>query len=275
MGCSDIATMTAEILLENMTWPEMQERLKESDIAIVVVGCTEQHGPHLPLGTDTFEVWTIATRAAMKVANEVKPVVAPLIPYGPNPGGLRNFPGTMHVRADVVKEFVKDVCRSLIHTGFRKILLMNGCGTHYMFSDLALQELADELEQKVILMSIRWYKEFGIDIIEKMTESHTITHADEAETSIAWACGARVRTEEIEKLPVVAYQAPRRYVTVYGGRVRPCASDYETIRADTQGALGVAGDPRKATKEKGERMVDAIAERLAGLLRELKAKPLT
>jgi creatinine amidohydrolase len=271
--------MTTEIFLDKMTWPEIQERVKESDIAIVVIGCTEQHGPHLPLGTDSLEVWTITTRAAMKVAEEVKPVIAPLIPYGPNPGSIRNMPGTIHVRAEVMKEFVKDVCRSLIRTGFRKILIMNGCGTHYMFTDLAIEELADEIEDKVILLSIRWYNEFGIDIIEKETETHGICHADEAETSIAWACGAQVRIEEIEKLPplkgIAGYPLrPPSYVKAIGGRIKPYTDDLQTIKSNTRGAMGIYGDPRKASKEKGERILNAIIERLADLLKELKVQAL-
>lgn len=269
-----------EIFLDKMTWPEVKERLKESDIAIVMVGSTEQHGPHLPVGTDSFEVWEITVRAAMKVADEVKPVIAPLIPYGLNVGfGSWNLPfkcqqpGTIHVRADVIKNLIKDVCRSLIYHGFRKILVMDGHGGNYLATDAAVKEVAEESMEKVVLMCIRWHTEFGEDICEKMTDSHKIIHADEAETSIAWACGAKVRTDKMVKTPEQPpkfktlkslYPRPNypRAVVVYGGRTKPL---WET-------GVPPGSDTTKASKEKGEKIVEAISNRLANLLKELKEK---
>jgi len=271
-----------EIFLDRMTWPEVKERLSESDIAIVVVGCTEQHGPHLPLGTDSFEVWEITVRAARKVADEVKPVIAPLIPYGPNIGfgsWAQPFkcqqPGTIHVRASVMKNLIKDVCRSLIYHGFRKILVMDGCGWHYVATDVAVKEVAEESKEKVLLMCIRWHGEFGEDVCEKVTDSHEISHADEAETSIAWACGAEVRIDKMVKPPKQAskfktlkprYPKPSypRAIIACGGSTKPM---WET-------GVPPGSDPTKASKEKGERIVEEISNRLADLLKELKDRHL-
>jgi creatinine amidohydrolase len=263
-----------------MTWTEVKDRLQESDIAIVVVRCTEHHGPHLPLGTDSIEVWRITVRAAMKVADYVKPVIAPLIPYGPNIGfgswGLPfecQQPGTIHVRLDVIKNLVKDVCRSLIYHGFRKILVMDGCGGHYYALDSAISEVAEETKEKVLLMCIRWHTEFGFDIIKEMTESHKIVHADEAETSIAWAYGADVRVNKLVNIP----ETPWRFKSLkspystegypmariaFGGRTKPV----------WESGIPPDSDNTKASKEKGEKIVEAISDRLALLLRELKEK---
>jgi len=263
-----------------MTWTEVKDRLKESDIAIVVVGCTEEHGPHLPLGTDSIEVWGITVRAAMKVADEVKPVIAPLIPYGPNIGfgsWVLPFecqqPGTIHVRLDVIKNLVKDVCRSLIYHGFRKILVMDGCGGHRYALAPAVNEVAEESKEKVLLMCIRWFSEFGFDIIKENTESQKIIHADEAETSIAWACGADVRVDKLVNIPETPWKFkslkspytdkghPKARIA-FGGRTKPI---WET-------GIPPDSDNTKASKEKGEKIVEAISDRLAAVLRELKEK---
>lgn len=272
-----------EIFLDKMTWPELKERLTESDIAIVVVGCIEQHGPHLPLGTDAFEVWEFTVRAAKKVADEVKPVIAPLIPYGPNIGfgswaqrsiDKPQHPGTIHVRASVTKNLIKDVCRSLIYHGFKKILVMDGCLWHDVATEAAVKEVAEETRKRVLLLCIRWYAEFGEDIMEKMTDSHETQHSDEAETSIAWALGVKVRTDKLVKAPSQPADFktlksdypkpsyPRPFVVAYGGATEPWWK--------TGVPPGV--DPTKASKEKGERMVEAITDRLVNLLKELKEK---
>lgn len=74
--------MKCEILLAKMTWEDVEKRLKESDVAIVPVGSTEQHGPALPLDNDAFTSYTLAVTAAEKVADYVKPIVTPAMSFG-------------------------------------------------------------------------------------------------------------------------------------------------------------------------------------------------
>ncbi|MBC8492437.1 MAG: creatininase family protein, partial [Chloroflexi bacterium] len=102
------ANVTEEILytvrgpktLEDMTWEELSEVLKETDIVIVPVGSTEQHGPHLPLATDTIQATEIAKRTVVRLAEEgIKVVAGPTIPFGVAPYHM-SFSGTITLSAD-------------------------------------------------------------------------------------------------------------------------------------------------------------------------------
>ena len=200
--------MYKEILLWKMTWPEVRERLKESQIAIVCVGSTEAHGLHLSLEADTIVPFEIARRAAEKVFDEVKPVIAPPIPYGYQPlPSISHFPGTIGISSETLKQLVKEVCASLICQGFKKIVILDGHGGDGPAIQIAMWELADETGAYVV--KVDWWGGFGGDVIRKETESHTILHAGETETSVAWACGARVLIDKAEK---VEPESPSKYV---------------------------------------------------------------
>jgi len=250
-----------------MTWPEVEERLRESNIAIVVVAAIEAHGTHLPLETDLIEVWEITRRAARKVADEVKPVIAPPIPYGVSTS-LMKFKGTVTLREETLREVLRDVCKSLIHHGFKKIVIMDGHGGNPPAVTTAMQQVSEETGAFVV--AVDWWGGLGGDIIEKGTESHMLYHACEAETSIAWACGARVLMDKAERMMPVG---PSKYIkfNLYAPYPTVHAAHGSILSIENISKTSAIGDPTKASKEKGERMVNAIVDRLADFLRELKA----
>ena len=81
------------IYLQNMTWKEIEERLKKNDLIIVPVGSTEAHGPHAPIGEDTF----LVTRMAELVAQKTGCTVAQPVWYGSHPYHHMGMPGTIIV----------------------------------------------------------------------------------------------------------------------------------------------------------------------------------
>jgi len=258
--------MGTEIYLSKMTWPEVEERLKESNIAIVMVAATEEHGTHLPLETDNVIVCEITRRAAEKVADEVKPVIAPLIPYGVS-GGVMSWPGTITLREETLRALLKDVCKSLIHHGFKKIVIMDAHGGNYRAVDSTAGEIAEETGALVAV--VRWW-DFGTDVIKKVTDApHMIYHADEAETSIVWACGARVLMDKAKK--VGFGKSPYKYAKYDFERAYDILGPYivstaPIFRKKTE--TGATGDPTKATREKGEKIVNVMVNGLAEFLRE-------
>ena len=118
-----------KILLNDMSWQEVKDRLKETDIIIIPTGSNEQHGPHLPLKTDIFIATQIATRAAEMVKDDVKPIIAPPIPWGYSPEHIA-FPGSIWLDSKTMMSIITDICRSLLYHGFKKIIFFNGHGTN-------------------------------------------------------------------------------------------------------------------------------------------------
>ena len=90
----------ARYLLGELTWPEARERFKEVDLAILPVGSTEQHGPHLPVDTDSFDAEYLAGQVAM-ACSDPKPIVLPLIPYGVS-YHHDDFSGTISISPDTL-----------------------------------------------------------------------------------------------------------------------------------------------------------------------------
>ncbi|MGW5138639.1 mycofactocin biosynthesis peptidyl-dipeptidase MftE, partial [Nocardia beijingensis] len=110
-------------MLTDLTWPDAGARAAEGAILAVAVGATEQHGPHLPLSTDTDVAVALCARLAAARADVL---VAPAIPYGAS-GEHAGFPGTLSIGQAALELLVVELCRSATDT-FARILLVNWHG---------------------------------------------------------------------------------------------------------------------------------------------------
>lgn len=113
--------------LDEMSWVEVDNLNKDKSIIFLPIGPVEEHGPHLPLGTDFFAARDIAELAAHYVTQQddtVHTVVAPVIPMGCSQTAA-DFPGTISVRGTTLARLVVDVCTSLVKHGFRYIVITN------------------------------------------------------------------------------------------------------------------------------------------------------
>jgi creatinine amidohydrolase len=129
--------LSRTVQLERMTSPEVDQACKEAvGIIIIPVGAVEVHGPHLPVGTDTFETYEIGLRAAQQAGV----VIAPPLWYG-NSRSFMDFPGTISIRPEILMELTRDVCLSLIQHGFHKLVVLDGHGGNYGILDLLIEEI--------------------------------------------------------------------------------------------------------------------------------------
>jgi creatinine amidohydrolase len=113
--------------LENLSWPEFNELARERTIIFIPLSPVEEHGPHLPLGTDFFSARDIAERAAGIVSakdGSIQAVLAPTIPLG-CAEITADFPGTISLRGKTLVRVIVDICSSLARHGFRYILISN------------------------------------------------------------------------------------------------------------------------------------------------------
>jgi creatinine amidohydrolase len=110
-------------------------------VAVVPVAATEQHGPHLPVGTDTFAVSHIAWAAAKAAADRATIVVTPTLPFGSSHHHLP-FGGTISLSTETYYRVVREIGESLIGAGFRSILFLNGHGGNRLIIGLVARDLA-------------------------------------------------------------------------------------------------------------------------------------
>jgi creatinine amidohydrolase len=252
---------------QELSWPEIKEQTKVCDIILLPVGAVEMHGTHCPVGSDSFNAQKIAELVAKKTGT----VVAPPIWYGAHMYMQYGFPATIPIRSDVLKQFAKDVITGLAKNGFKKIIILNGHGQQWVYVG-ALHELA--LETGAFIAIATWW-ELIRGTIAETCETHFV-HADETETSVALylypelvdmtKAGKESAPSVVDKKwfsgPVgisMEGQFPGHNIT----------SNYPQVEVYK---LGILGDATKATKEKGEKLITAVVDRLSEFIEELKAK---
>jgi len=251
-----------------LSWPEIVEHSKKCDIILLPVGSIEMHGPHCPVGEDSLNVQKIAER----VAERTGVLIAPPIWYGAHMYMQYGFPGTVPIRADVLKQFVKDVVTGLVKNGFKKVIILNGHGQQWVFVG-ALHELA--LETKAFIAVATWW-ELVRKTIEEVCETPFV-HADEAETSVALELYPELvdmSKADKESAPTIVdhkwFGHPTSTIPEEGGFPHHnITASY--FQVDVY-KLGILGDATKATKEKGKKIVDAVVDKLCEFIEELKRK---
>ncbi len=132
--------MNPRLLLEELTREEARSTA-EKTLVVFPVGAIEQHGPHLPVGTDYFTVEHLARAAAAQIAGEIPVLVTPTMPFGSSHHHLP-FGGTMSLGTDTYYRVLYDLVESLIISGFRNIFLLNGHGGNHELVQLAARDLA-------------------------------------------------------------------------------------------------------------------------------------
>jgi creatinine amidohydrolase len=123
-----------------LSWEEVRDADKDR-VVILNVSATEDHGPHMPLDTDTVLGMAVANGVASKAPAEV--LIMPPISYGFNEHH-KDFPGVIWIQPETLIAFVTDVTKSLAHHGFRRILLLNSHGSNHPVLDLAARKTVIE-----------------------------------------------------------------------------------------------------------------------------------
>jgi creatinine amidohydrolase len=112
-------------LMAEMTWQEVSQAVDEGYVPVWLIGSTEQHGPHLPLATDTI----LPLEVIREAAREVKLLIPPPLPFGykskPLSGGGQGFPGTMSFDGTTLICAVRDIVSELVRHGFRQIVVFD------------------------------------------------------------------------------------------------------------------------------------------------------
>lgn len=134
--------MTQEIWIERMSWTDVKAAMAAGKRKVlVVVGAMEQHGPHLPIGTDTFLGCAMAERVARKVGDML---IAPVIPVGYSIGHMP-MPGTITISEDTLGRVICEICESLARHGFEEIVLLSSHGGNFR----AIRQVLDGLRERV------------------------------------------------------------------------------------------------------------------------------
>lgn len=267
--------------LFEMTNTEAVRLFKQTDMAIISIGSTEQHGRHLPMGTDTLEANDYAKRAANIVEKEsIKIILATPIPFGVS-GHHMFWPGTLSLQPETLVQVVLDVSESLIAHGVKKIIL--NVGHTGPPQDSAIWNAAYHLQKDYgILVSIFNRSTLYSIIKPKFLKSEKPLlegHAGEHETSMVlairpelvhmeWATKSVFPQEfkgGMQSAQTILTSWP--YKEPFKNGVRSHAVMMAGLKEVYEAGTGAQGDTTLATKETGEKILNSIAQELAKLIR--------
>ncbi|HID11511.1 MAG TPA: creatininase family protein [Candidatus Latescibacteria bacterium] len=251
-------------LLEGMSYEEVGWAVEAGAVALAPVGSLEQHGRHLPLGTDSRIVTHIAHEAAKRASEKVRVVVAPTVWLGCSHHHME-FPGTLSLDREAFIGVIKDVGRCLARHGFRRVLFLNGHRGNSNPLKVAVDQLRDELGEGVLVALVTyWELNLGEDVA-RMRDSAPggISHAGEMETS----CMLYLEPELVRRERQHRF-VPRWKTRNFGlGWYEP-SPVYLGFHVRDFSETGEVGDPTVATAEKGRKFLELAAERVAEFLVE-------
>jgi creatinine amidohydrolase len=248
--------MEKEVWLQNLTWEEIQHKL-DSDLKTIIlpVGSTEQHGYHLPVGTDTMVAMALAECAAQ----ETKALVAPPVWFGWSPHHMV-LSGTITIRPEVLIELVYDVIQSLHAHGFDRFILLNG---HRIVNISWLQIVGERAKRELGVKVALFDPAFMSKSITTELGWGEVGHAEEIESSHLWYYYPELvkmeRARDNPHSPDSFYQVDPRYD---GDTLSYVPSSPEQMESSVKTAGGTTGEPSKASRKAGKRYHDHLVAKL-------------
>ena len=250
--------------MADMTYPEVEQAARDGATLLWGLGVIEQHGPHLPLGTDVY-VPSVRLKRVRQLLEEkgISALIVPPFYWGINhvTGG---FPGTFQVRPQTMIDLMADVIASVKKDGFRSMFCLSGHGDamHNRTLDEGVRRGREETGVDVcVVLSRSLAERLGCDLAaphlvvteaERPTGQFVDVHAGNWETSVVWGCYPDlVRQDVIPTLRSTDYGPADLAEWRKGGEA--------TMRKTPHGYLG---DPASANPERGR----ASLEREAGLI---------
>jgi len=232
--------------LSESTWPAVADL--ETNLAVLPVGSTEQHGPHAPLGTDMLTAEAVAAAGVEAYTTEtgVDVPIAPVIPVG-IADEHRAFDGTLWVSPDTFRAYVRETVESLAHHGFDRVVIVNGHGGNVA----ALRELSGDISRHsaAYAVAFTWF--------DSVESELPMGHGGPRETAVL----REIRPELVDE--VAAESANTKASDHWGEWVAGVNLAYDSNEFSEN---GVVGDPKAGTADEGRALLDDAADALAELL---------
>ena len=240
-------------------------------VAVLPLGATEQHGPHLPLSVDTVLVEGVVNAALSHLAPTDPVLVLPTQTLGLSTEHTA-FAGTLHVSPQTFIQLWCDIGASVARAGVKKLLMFNAHGGNVGLMDVVAREM--RAQHGLIVYSSSWYN-LPLDAAvmgQFSPDEHRFgVHAGDIETSMMLALSpAQVNMAEARNFASTSQERAKHYAVLGNGKSAKLGWHMQDYNPQ-----GAAGNAAAATVAKGEALVQSAGEQLALLLKELVALPLS
>jgi creatinine amidohydrolase len=239
-------------------------------VAVLPLGATEQHGPHLPLGVDTVLADGIVAASLPLLPAALPVLFLPTQQIGLSPEHAR-FAGTLTLSAETLIRMWNEIGAGVARAGVKKLVLFNAHGGHVGAMDIVAREL--RAAHGLIVYSVSWFNlPLGEAGAKFSAQEHRFgVHAGEIETSMMLALTPQlVRMGEAQDFRSTSEQRSADYAILGNGKSAKLGWAMEDYNAQ-----GAAGNAAAATAVNGQAVIDAAAEQLALLLAEVSRLPLS
>lgn len=230
----------------DLTWPDVADAVEQTPWALLTFGAVEEHGPHLPLGTDTYA----AEQLSSLIADAAGLIELPVMPFG-QVWSLEHFDGSLSISDETLVKLITELADGLHRVGIKGLVLF----TAHLGNAAALKKATRVLEESgglpALALSYPGLATIAAQVRESPQSHSAIMHADELETSVLLALRGDV---------VQMDRAVSEYPS-YPGHF-----DNAPVRWDTVSESGVFGDATAATAEKGALIVDHVVATSATII---------
>jgi creatinine amidohydrolase len=222
----------------DLHWPDVGDATRAGSVALLPFGAVEEHGPHLPLGTDI----DLAAALADHICEAAGLIRLPTMPYG-QVWSLARFPGSLSVRDEILVGLITDLADGLRRGGVTGLVLFTAHLGNVTALRTATRALADTGGLPAIALAYPGLEQVADEVRDSPRSHPSIMHADELETSLMLA----LHPEKVD---------PDRAVAEYPEY--PPDFGVAPIRWDTLSRSGVFGDATAASAEKGTKIVEQV-----------------
>lgn len=236
-------------------------------IAVLPVGATEQHGPHLPMSTDTATIDGMVQATLAHLPDDLPVLFLPTMPYGKSNEHSR-YPGTLTVSATTLISLWTDIGTSVAKAGVRKLVLYNSHGGQMSVMDIVARDLREA--HGMMVVAANWYTLGLPEGLFTAHEGQHGVHAGDLESSVMLHLTPdHVRPENFRNFHSMTEDLAKesKYLSITpSGKLGWQMHDINPA--------GAAGDATRATAAKGKAVLHHVGERFVELLREVDRFPI-
>jgi creatinine amidohydrolase len=246
-----------------LTWTEIEAMPTKEDVVIIQpIGAIEQHGPHLPLVVDAAISMGVLGKALELLDPHIPAYSLPCLYYGKS-NEHWHFPGTITLLATTLLAVLKDVATSIYRAGFRKLVFLNSHGGQPQILEIIARDLHQEYEDFLVFPLFTWRVPQAAASLLTRRELEQGIHAGDAETSLLLA----LLPETVKMARAVTEYPPQRppeSLLSFEGDLPFAWLTKELSKS------GVIGDPTAATLEKGQILLDSLAQSWVRVITEIQ-----
>ena len=242
------------VMWKELTAEDLRGKAAANAIVVLPVASMEQHGPHLPVGVDTFLCEAVCRAGAELAVKDVPVVVAPTLWCGMAEHHMA-FGGTFTFDIPTYQAVLRAFLKSIERHGFKRVFIVNGHGGNIAALNAFLPDLARELA--LTLYAATYFDMSRDDLAQFLEDQKSVHHACEVESSMMMVVApATVKHERLHEAFGMLNGDPRKAFP---------AARFHSFKDLTPS--GVVGDARRASAAKGEKLMQVCAEGLAATLK--------